>query len=246
MMSKPQVPQDFISSCFIGIWLNAFLNSQESLERCFDSLKNQIKRVRYENRQVEILDFLKLLKNQKITTARVHLPVSGALDGLIDRGEYLDLALSHGQAITLLGEQNFALVPNGTEWNLFKINIVSKLPVPFWRETESEFAKFILELGSDIEAFDLIAKNDNAREILINLDHKVSYLEFPENQPPRVTELLGRLFRTLAIGLLAQSAWVPSASSKKDQFFQKKVEELITRSRAFLSQISNYAYKNEI
>lgn len=245
MISKPQVPKDFYSSCFVGIWLNAFLNSQESLERCFDSLKGVFEWVWYENRQVRLFDFLTFLKDHEVTTARIHLPVSGALDGLIDRGEFLDFALASGEAVTLLGKKSFALVPNGAEWNLFPIKLVSKSPVPYWRETEAEFTKFVLEIGSHIEAFDLVAKSDNAREILINLDHKIGYLEFPENQPPRVTELLGRLFRTLVIGLLAKAAAVPSASSKKDQIFREKVEELITRSRAFLSQLSNYAYRND-
>ena len=246
MISKPQVPKDFYSSCFAGIWLNAFLNSQESLERCFDSLKAVFEWVWYENRQVRLFDFLTFLKDHEVITARIHLPVSGALDGLIDSGEFLDFALASGEAVTLLGKKSFALVPNGTEWNLFPIKLVSKSTVPYWRETEAEFTKFVLEIGSHIEAFDLVAKSDNAREILINLDHKIGYLEFPENQPPRVTELLGRLFRALAIGLLAKAAAVPSASSKKDEIFKEKVEELITRSRAFLSQLANYAYKNEL
>jgi hypothetical protein len=245
VISKPQVPKDFYSSCFVGIWLNAFLNSQESLERCFDSLKGVFEWVWYENRQVRLFDFLTFLKDHEVTTARIHLPVSGALDGLIDSGEFLDFALASGEAVTLLGRKSFALVPNGAEWHLFPIKLVSKSPVPYWRETEAEFTNFVLEIGSHIEAFDLVAKSDNAREILINLDHKIGYLEFPENQPPRVTELLGRLFRTLVIGLLAKAAAVPSASSKKDQIFREKVEELITRSRAFLSQLSNYAYRND-
>lgn len=239
------MPDEFFESIFVAIWLNAFLNSSESLERCFDALRTVISEVVFDSKVMSLFDFLKFIKSDKVQTARVHLPASGALDGLRDTGEYLDLALSEGQAITLLGGSNFALVPNGANWNLYEIKLVPRLPVPYWRETESEFTKFILEIGDHLEAFDLVAKNDEARDILINLDHKIQYLEFPKNQPNKVTDLLARLTRTLVIGLLAKQAWVPSASSKKDQIFKEKVEELITRSRAFLSQIANYDYKNE-
>lgn len=245
MIRKPAVSDDFFASVFITIWLNAFLNSSESLERCFDALKPVIHEVDFETVSMNLFDFLGFIKNNQVLKARNHLLASGALDGLVDTGEYLDLALQEGQAISLLGQNNFALVPNLEQWKLFKIHQVPKMQVPYWREAESEFTKFIYEIGDHLEAFDLVAKNDDARELLVNLDHKIQYLEFPENQPHKITDLLGRITRTLAIGLLAKDSWAPSASSKKDQIFKEKVEELITRSRAFLSQISNYAYKNE-
>jgi len=244
-MNKPAIPSEFISSCYVGIWLNAFLDGKESLERCFDALASELKVVELETNPMPLLDFFKWLKIKNLEKARVHLPVSGALDGLIDTGAYLDLALASGQAISLLGNENYVLVPTQASWRLFPIKLPPKLPVNYWKETESEFTNFILTVGNRIEAYDLVAKNDNSKELLIALDHNISYLEFPENQPQKVTELLGRLMRTLAIGLLAKEAWVPSASSSKNQLYIEKIEELITRSRSFLSQLANYAYSND-
>ncbi len=244
-MLKPSHPDQFISSCFTGIWLNEFIHSTESLERCFDAIAPFINQVTFDGRVIQLLDFFKFIKEQQIQGVRVHLPVSGATDGLIDNGEYLDLALEIGQAISLLGNRNFVLIPQEPSWHLFEISRPAKLPIVFWKDSESEFTNFLLSIGDHLEAFDLIAKNEEARDVLINLDHIIKYLEFPENQPHKITELFGRLMRTLAIGLLAKAAWVPSASVKKNQLYLEKVEEIITRSRAFLSQVANYAYKHE-
>ena len=96
-MNKPAIPSEFISSCYVGIWLNAFLDGKESLERCFDALASELKVVELETNPMPLLDFFKWLKIKNLEKARVHLPVSGALDELIDTGAYLDLALARSR-----------------------------------------------------------------------------------------------------------------------------------------------------
>jgi hypothetical protein len=243
MTPNPSPETEFLKSCFVCIWLNAFLTQTESLERCHDALELKIAGVSYGALEFDVFDFLAFLKESKVVAARVHLPVSGALDGLIDTGEYLDHALVAGEALTLTGLKNYVLVPIDDEWSLFPLKLIPKLPLLGWREVDRNFAQFLPQVSQSLEAFDLIAANQQAREILIELDHDISQLEFPANQPERVTFLLGRLMRTLVIGKLAKIDFAHSSSSTKNRLFKENVEELITKSRSYLSQVSNYHWQ---
>jgi hypothetical protein len=231
---------EFLKSCYVSIWLNAFLSSTESLESSHDSLALKLPGVNFGAYDFNVFEFLEFLRDSKVTKARVHLPVSGALDGLIDTGEYLDFALAAGEVITLLGSEDYALVPTYHQWSLFPLKVKPAMASFDWREVDRNFAEFLPHVSGSLEAFDLIAANQAAREIMISLDHDISTLQFPALQPERVTFLLGRLMRTLVIGELAKQDFAHSASSTKNRLFKENVEELITRSRSYLSQVSNY------
>lgn len=239
-MTTHNVPkEEFIHSGFIVIWLNTFFSAQESLEICFDALAPYLNNVSTPLGVLNLFDFLAFLRGQKISAARLHLPVSGDLDGLLDTGPYLDLALESGEAISLIGARNFALV-KGDAWELHEIQKIPIKPVMNWKELDLIFAEFISQVSNEIEAFDLVSSDPSARELLIKLDHNLGYLQFPQNQPQRITLLLGRLMRTWVIGQLANNNYAHSATLVKDQQYKGKIEELITKSRSFLSQVCNY------
>lgn len=234
---------EFLKSCFASIWLNSFLTSSESLERCHDALALELPGVSYGALDLDVFEFLSFLKESKVSSVRVHLPVSGNLDGLVDTSDYLDHALAVGEVITFEGMKNFALVPTAEKWLLFPLNFITKLPQLNWRQVDRNLAEFLPQVSHSLEAFDLIASNQAAREIIITLDHNISKLEFPSAQPARVTFLLGRLMRTLVIGELAKTDFAYSASITKNRLFKDNVEELIARSRSYLSQVSNYHWQ---
>ena len=231
---------EFLKSCYVSIWINAFLSSTESLESSHDSLALKLPGCNFGAYDFDVFELLEFLRDSNVTKSRVHLPVSGALDGLIDTGEYLDFALDAGEVITLSGSEDYALVPNYRQWSLFPIKVKPAMAFFDWREVDRNFAEFLPQVSESLEAFDLIAANQAAREIMISLDHDISTLQFPALQPERVTFLLGRLMRTLVIGELAKLDFAHSASSTKNRLFKENVEELITRSRSYLSQVSNY------
>jgi hypothetical protein len=231
---------EFPRACYITIWLNAFLQSEESLERIHDALLPEIDRIEYGAISLDLLHFLEFLKSEQIQKARVHLPVSGDLDGLIDTGEYLDHALAHSQAISLIGQKSFVLTQQS---NILKIDPLSrppKSPILSFSEVDRLFAEFIITVSESLEAFDLVSSDELAREWMISLDADISKLELPSLIPTRVNFLLGRLTRTLAIGQLAYHSPTGSASATKNSMLRERVEQLITKSRQYLSQVSNY------
>jgi hypothetical protein len=233
----------FPESCYISIWLNAFLTRVESLERIHDALAPKINKIEFGAINFDLFHFLEFLNTEKIKKTRVHLPVSGDLDGIIDTGEYLDNALNLSQVVSLIGEKSFALTGTALSYKLEQLSKPPKSPVIGWKEVDRLFAEFLASISESLEAFDLIAADEAAREWMIRLDHDISKLEFPAQQPARVTFLLGRLARTLTIGQLAQksSSWPISAT--KNSMLQNQVEELITKSRQYLSQVSNYHWE---
>jgi hypothetical protein len=231
---------EFPQACYITIWLNAFLTREESLERIHDALLPKIDRIEFGAISFDLLHFLEFLKLEQIHKARVHLPVSGDLDGLIDTGEYLDYALLHSQAISLIGQQSYVLTMESNFIRLQPLAKPPKTPIISFGEVDGLFAEFLLTVSESLEAFDLIASDEDAREWMISLDADISKLEFPSPMPPRLNFLLGRLTRTLAIGQLAYNSTSGSFSATKNSMLQNQVEQLITKSRQYLSQVSNY------
>jgi hypothetical protein len=236
---------EFPISCFLTIWINSFLTREESLERVHDALALKINQIEMGALRLDVLDFLKYIKSEEICLARVHLPVSGNLAGIIDTGPYLDQALQLQQVISLIGKKNYAMVGSLGDYQISAIHLPPKSPINSWQEIDRLFAEFLPSISSSLEAFDLIASNQDAREWMISLEHNFSKLEFPEIQPARVTFLLGRLTRTLAIGQLAKANLDIPISSTKNSMFQNQLEELITKSRQYLAEVSNYHWINQ-
>lgn len=240
-MSASAGPISEFPTCgYLTIWLNAFLTKTESLERVHDALALKLSTIEIGAIELSVLEFLSFLKDEQIELARFHQPVSGDLGGIIDTGAYLDQALLFGQAITLSGAKNYALVPDLNKYQVNLITKSSKSPVNSWQELDRLLAEFLHSVSTSLEALDLVATDPAVREWMISLEHSFTVLEFPQAQPARLTHLLGRLTRTMAIGQIAMANQNLPISSTKNSMLQNQLEELITKSRKFLTDACNY------
>ncbi len=76
---------------------------------------------------------------------------------------------------------------------------------------------------------------------LIDLEHDISVQAYPDDQPTRVTFLLGRLLRVLAITEFALENEINSFSATKQSMWSNPIQDLNQTCRKGLSAVVNYA-----
>ena len=96
------------------------------------------------------------------------------------------------------------------------------------------------ESSEEIEAFDLVHDNQEAHDFLIDLEHDISIQVYPDDQPSRVTFLLGRLLRVLAITEFALENEINSFSATKQSMWSTPISDLNRTCRQGLSAVVNY------
>lgn len=229
------------TSISFAIWATAFLQGRETLERSVDSMVDSPRIVNFLGKIEHLTLFLSELRNNSCTGIRCHFPVSGDTDSIIGNDEFVEIALSSGQALTTTGGSIYGVTETKEFWEVF---LRHKEPVKSkynWKDLDKEFHHAIQEVSQDLEAFDLIKDNPEARDLLIDLDHDISRQVFPDDQESRVTFLIGRSLRVLTTCQFVTNHWLETNSATKSNLIRDRILELVRISRLTLSTTVNYA-----
>ncbi len=127
----------------------------------------------------------------------------------------LGLSLELGHVITTRGGEVLGIHEEANYWIATKR---LKEPVALtssWQDMDKQLSDLLHETSDEIEAFDLVNGNQDAHDFLIDLEHDISVQVYPDDQPMRVTFLLGRLLRVLAITEFALENEINSFSATK-------------------------------
>ena len=240
-MSYSPIFERVPSSISFSIWATAFLQGRETLERSVDSIAQASRMVNYLGKLEHLTIFLSQLRQNSCVGIRCHFPVSGNTDSLIGNDEFVEIALSSGHALTTTGGSIYGITETKDFWEVF---LREKEPVKSkynWKDLDHEFHHAIQEVSQDLEAFDLIKNNQEARDILIDLDHDISSQIFPDDQDSRVTFLIGRSLRVLTTCQFVTNNWLETNSATKSNLIRDRILELVRISRLTLTSSVNYA-----
>lgn len=229
------------TSISFSIWATAFLQGRETLERSVDSIAHSPRMVNMFGKVEHLTLFLSELRKNSCIGIRCHFPVSGNTDSLIGSDEFVEIALSTGQALTTTGGLIYGITETSDFWEVF---LRDKEPVKSkynWKDLDHEFHQAIQEVSQDLEAFDLIKDNQEARDLLIDLDHDISRQIFPDDQDSRVTFLIGRSLRVLTTCQFVTNHWLETNSATKSNLVRDRILELVRISRLTLATTVNYA-----
>ncbi|MGA1310248.1 MAG: hypothetical protein ACO3XH_00035 [Candidatus Nanopelagicales bacterium] len=228
------------SSISFSIWATAFLQGRETLERSVDSIALAPRIVNILGKSELLTFFLSELRKNSCVGIRCHLPVSGNTDSLIGNDEFVELALTNGQALTTTGGSIYGITESEDFWDVFPRN---KEPIKSkynWKDLDHEFHHAIQQVSQDLEAFDLIKDNQEARDLLIDLDHDISKQVYPDDQDSRVTFLIGRSLRVLTTCQFVTNHWLETNSATKSNLVRERILELARISRLTLTTAVNY------
>jgi len=225
----------------LAIWATAFMQGRETLEGSIDSLSDSPRFVETLLGEESLVMFLSNLRREGVRGLRAHFPITGNTDGIIGSDEFVDFALSQGTVITTKDGFPKGLYESQTHW---VSTIRHKEPVEIkysWQDMDSQLSSLLHETSDDLEAFDLVSNDMQARDILINLEHDISIQHYPDDQPTRVTFLIGRLLRVLATTELAIEKNIDAFSATKQTMWSLPIVDLNRTCRNGLSAVVNYA-----
>ncbi len=240
-MSFSPIFEQVPSSFSFAIWATAYLQGRETLERCVDSISESPRIVKKLDGSEYLAIYLSELRRNSCVAIRCHLPVSGNTDSLIGNDEFVDLALDLGHAITTVGGTPQGLIEHKDAWWIYKRSNEPMKSKYNWKDLDQEFHHSIQNVSQEIEAFDLIKDNPEARDLLIDLDHDISREIYPDDQDSRVTLLIGRSLRVLLTCQFVTNHWVEVNSATKSNILKEKIFELNRLSRLTLTASINYA-----
>ena len=227
------------TSMSFSIWATAFLQGRETLERSVDSIVPAPRTVNILGKSELLTFFLSELRKNSCVGIRCHLPVSGNTDSLIGNDEFVELALTNGQALTTTGGSIYGIT-NQKILGMFFLEIKNLLNQNTMKDLDHEFHHAIQEVSQDLEAFDLIKDNQEARDLLIDLDHDISRQVYPDDQDSRVTFLIGRSLRVLTTCQFVTNHWLETNSATKSNLVRERILELARISRLTLTNTVNY------
>ncbi len=225
----------------LAIWATAFMQGRETLERSVDSLSDSPRFVQTLLGEESLAIHISNLRREGASGLRAHFPITGNTDGIIGSDEFVDFALSLGSVITTKNGTPKGLHEGQSHW---MSTIRHKQPVDIkysWQDMDSQLSNLLHETSEDLEAFDLVSNDLKARDILIDLEHDISIQHYPDDQPTRVTFLIGRLLRVLATTELAIEKNVNTFSATKQSMWSLPIVDLNRSCRNGLSAVVNYA-----
>jgi hypothetical protein len=240
-MSFSPIFEQVPSSLSFAIWATAFLQGRETLERCVDSISESPRVINGLDQPESLAIFLSELRRNSCKAIRCHLPVSGNTDSLLGSDEFVDFALDLGHGLTTVGGIPLGIIEKEDYWWVFKRSIEPIKSKFSWKDLDHEFHHTIQNVSHELEAFDLIKDNQDARELLINLDHDISRQIYPDDQDNRVTFLIGRCLRVMVTCQFVQNHRVEVNSATKSQLLKDKIFDLNRISRLTLTSAINYA-----
>lgn len=240
-MSYSPIFEQVPTSISFAIWVSAFLQGRETLERSVDAIAESPRIVNYLGKSEHLTIFLAGLRKNSCVGIRCHFPVPGDTDSIIGQDEFVEKALSTGQSLTTVGGQAYGISETKDFWEIF---LRDKEPVKSkynWKDLDHEFHNAIQVVSQDLEAFDLIKDNPEARDLLIDLDHDISRQIYPDDQDSRITFLIGRTLRVLTTCQFVTNHWLEANSATKSNLVRDRILELVRISRLTLSTTVNYA-----
>jgi hypothetical protein len=236
-----KVFQNVPTSISLAIWGTAFMQGRETLERAVDCISEAPRTVSTLLTQESLAIFLSNLRIGGTTALRCHFPITGDMDSIIGTDEFVDVALESGHVITTRGGMVLGIYEETIYW------VASqriKEPVMLknnWQDMDKQLSNLLHETSEEIEAFDLVHGNQEAHDFLIDLEHDITIQIYPDDQPERVTFLLGRLLRVLAITEFAIENQIDSFSATKQSMWSTPIVDLNRTCRKGLSAVVNYA-----
>jgi hypothetical protein len=233
--------QSVPSSISLAIWGTAFIQGRETLERASDSISDSPRDVKSLLGTQSLALYLSELRNSGSKALRCHFPITGNMDCVVGIDEFVDIALDLGHVVTNVGSNSVGIYELGDYWNS-----VPRLKEPVklkhgWQEIDKDLSVLLHEASDEIEAFDLVKDNQTAHDFLIDLEHDISIQHYPEDQPTRVTFLIGRLLRVLAITTFALENQIDTFSATKQSMWSLPIADLHRTCRQGLSSVTNYA-----
>lgn len=236
-----QMFQNVPTSISLAIWGTAFMQGRETLERAVDCLSEAPRSVTTLLGIENLAIFLSNLRNTGAKGLRCHFPMTGNMDAIIGTDQFIDMALELGHVITSLGGEAIGIHEEANHWVATKRLKEPVALVTSWQDMDKQLSNILHETSEEIEAFDLVHGNQEAHDFLIDLEHDISIQAYPDDQPPRVTFLLGRLLRVLAITEFAFENEINSFSATKQSMWSTPIQELNRTCRQGLSSVVNYA-----
>ena len=236
-----QMFQNVPTSISLAIWATAFMQGRETLERSVDCISESPRQVSTLLNNESLALFVAGLRNSGTNALRCHFPVTGNMDAIIGTDEFVDVAIELGHVITTRGGEPLGIHEEANSWVATKR---LKEPVALstnWQDMDKQLSNLLHETSDEIEAFDLVAGNQDAHDFIIDLEHDISIQAYPDDQPPRVTFLLGRLLRVLAITEFALENEINSFSATKQSMWSTPISDLNRTCRQGLSAVVNYA-----
>jgi hypothetical protein len=238
---KAQMFQNVPTSISLAIWGTAFMQGRETLERAVDCISDAPRTVSTLLNQESLAIFLSNCRKSGTSALRCHFPRTGNMDFIIGTDEFVDVALELGHVITTRGGEILGIHEEANYWIATKR---TKEPVALtssWQDMDKQLSDLLHETSDEIEAFDLVHGNQDAHDFLIDLEHDISIQAYPDDQPTRVTFLLGRLLRVLAITEFAFENEINSFSATKQSMWSNPILDLNQTCRKGLSAVVNYA-----
>lgn len=236
-----QMFQNVPTSISLAIWGTAFMQGRETLERTVDCISEAPRTVSTLLNEESLAIFISNLRRNETNALRCHFPITGNMDGIIGTDEFVDVALELGHVITTRGGDPLGIHEEANFWVATKR---LKEPVGLttsWQDMDKQLSNLLHETSDELEAFDLVQGNQEAHDFLIDLEHDISIQIYPDDQPNRVTFLLGRLLRVLAITEFAIENNISSFSATKQSMWATPIIDLNRTCRQGLSAVVNYA-----
>jgi len=207
-----QMFQNVPTSISLAIWATAFMQGRETLERSVDCISESPRHVSTLLNNESLALFIAGLRNSGTNALRCHFPVTGNMDAIIGTDEFVDIAIELGHVITTRGGEPLGIHEEANSWVATKR---LKEPVALstnWQDMDKQLSNLLHETSDEIEAF-----------------------------PPRITFLLGRLLRVLAITEFALENEINSFSATKQSMWSTPISDLNRTCRQGLSAVVNYA-----
>lgn len=235
-----QMFQNVPSSISLAIWGTAFIQGRETLERAVDCLSDSPRLVSTLISNESLAMYLSGLRQNGAKALRCHFPATGNMDAIIGIDEFVDMAIDIGHIITSVGGEIVGIHEEANFWVETKR---LKEPVSLttnWQDMDKQLSNLLHETSDEIEAFDLVQGDEEAHDFLVDLEHDISIQFYPDDQPQRVSFLLGRLLRVLAITEFALEKEIESFSPTKNSMWATPVVDLNRTCRQGLSAVVNY------
>ena len=235
-----QMFQNVPTSISLAIWGTAFIQGRETLERAVDCLSDAPRTVSTILGIENLAIFLSQLRKNGCVALRAHFPVTGNMDSIIGTDQFVDSAIELGHIVTTFGGEILGIHEEANHWvatNRLKEPVAL---VNSWQDMDKQLSNLLHETSEEIEAFDLVHDNQEAHDFLIDLEHDISIQVYPDDQPSRITFLLGRLLRVLAITEFALENEINSFSATKQSMWSTPISDLNRTCRQGLSAVVNY------
>lgn len=231
-------------SISFAIWATAFLQGRETLERAVDSMSDSPRVIETGVDKEHLSIYLSRIRRDNFSGIRCHFPIEGNTDSIIGIDEFVDISLRLGHCLTSISKNPKGIILSENTW--IEVDR-KKSPAPLknsWQDFDKSLSDSLHEISEELEAFDLIKHNNEARNLLIDLDHDISIQQFPDDQNSRITFLIGRLLRVLAITQFALEENIQTFSASKNQLISTPILELNQICRSGLSTVVNYGIEN--